>query len=482
MTPELGWWRSRGGRIAVAVSSGALARVLSSLLTLVSLPLAVRYLGPERFGVWATIASTVVFLNLLDLGIASTLTNLIAHSYAVGDREYATRYTTNALALTASAACVAGLVLALAWPRINWIALFNVAASVPRGELAATVAVAAGLMLVGLPASLGSRIFAGYQEVHLSNAVIATGAVANLVGLLTGIALRVSMPMLFLISVGGVTICNLAALVGTLVWRKPWLWPRLPLLDRRVAGELLSSGSGFFLIQIAGAVVFSSDNVVVSHYLGAAQVTPYNVTWRLVGLTAVAQSLVFPALWPAYAEAYARGDYAWMGRAFRWMMRGTLALNLGCVILLVAFGKPAIRWWAGEAAVPSTALLAAMALWALISGCMTAESCLLAAVNRTREQGVLSVVAAAVNLAMSIALVQRIGAVGVIAGTILSYLLVLVVPQSLIVRSVLRSGDAHPARSQFLSTFARVEHRFSGAATEAVNAPLKQCSTRDSTY
>ncbi len=47
---------------------------------------------------------------------------------------------------------------------------------------------------------------------------------------------------------------------------------------------------------------------------------------------------------------------------------------------------------------PSTALLAAMALWAVISGCMTVESCLLAAVNRTREQGVLSIIAAAVNL------------------------------------------------------------------------------------
>ena len=101
-----------------------------------------------------------------------------------------------------------------------------------------------------------------------------------------------------------------------------------------------------------------------------------------------------------------------------------------------------IRWWAGPAAVPSTALLAAMALWAVISGFMTVESCLLAAVNRTREQGVLSIVAAAVNLALSIVLVQRIGSVGVIAGTILSYLLVLVVPQSLIVRSVLRSSSS----------------------------------------
>ena len=57
---------------------GSCSAWLSSLLTLVSLPLAVRYLGAERFGVWATITSTVVFLNLLDLGIASTLTNHIA--------------------------------------------------------------------------------------------------------------------------------------------------------------------------------------------------------------------------------------------------------------------------------------------------------------------------------------------------------------------------------------------------------------------
>ena len=89
-------------------------------------------------------------------------------------------------------------------------------------------------------------------------------------------------------------------------------------------------------------------------------------------------------------------------------------------------------------------LLAAMATWAVISGCMTAESCLLAAVGRTCVQGLLSVIAAAVNLAISIVLVQRIGAVGVITGTILSYLFVLVVPQSLIVRNVLRESQPGP--------------------------------------
>ena len=148
--------RTRERKIAAAMASGAASRVLSSLLTLVSLPLAVRYLGAERFGVWATITSTVVFLNLLDLGIASTLTNHIARAYAAGDRDYAARYTANALAVTVSVACAAGLALIAAWPYIDWMALFNVSASVTRREVSGTVAVAAILMLLGLPASLGS--------------------------------------------------------------------------------------------------------------------------------------------------------------------------------------------------------------------------------------------------------------------------------------------------------------------------------------
>ncbi len=397
-----------------------------------------RYLGAERFGVWATITSTVVFLNLLDLGIASTLTNHVAQSYAVGDRKHAARYVTNALALTTVAALGVGAFLAVAWPHLDFAGLFNVSFLVPRVEVNGTVAAAVALVLLGLPASLSNRILAGFQEVHVSNLVMALGTAANLAGLLAGIALRASMPMLFVLATGWITFGNLVLLAVVFLWRKRWLCPRRSLLAWAAARDLLSSGSGFLLIQIAGAVVFSSDNVVLSHFLGPAQVTPYNVTWRLVGLTAAMQGLLFPALWPAYAEAYARDDFAWMRRAFRLTLRATLALNLAVAAVLLSCGQTLVRWWAGAAAVPSFALLAMMSLWAVISGAMTVESCLLAAVNRTREQGVLSMVAAAVNLVLSIVLVQRVGAVGVIVGTVVSYLLVLVVPQSLLVRQVLK--------------------------------------------
>lgn len=427
----------RGRRVAAAVASGAAARVLSATIAMLALPLTVRYLGPERFGVWATATSSVVLLSLLDLGIASTLTNHIARTAASGERATAARYFTNALAGTSVLAFLTGALIAAAWPHLNWVRILNVGPGISSSEVGATVAAGIAIVLLGLPASLVGRVFAGYQEVHRYNLVIAAGALANLGGLVVGLALHVNMPTLFVLANGWTVVANALALLVIVRRDKPWLRPRWAGLDWDIAKELVSAGSGFFLLQIAGAVVFSSDNVVLSHFLGPAQVTPYNVTWRVVGLCAVLQGLVFPALWPAYADAHARGDMAWVRRTFWLTMKTTLALNLLFALLLLAVGRPVIRVWAGAGAVPSYPLLGMMALWAVVSGAMTVESCVLAALNRTRAQGALSVVAAALNLGLSVLLVQRIGAVGVIAGTVLSYIVVLIVPQSLIVRRVL---------------------------------------------
>jgi O-antigen/teichoic acid export membrane protein len=126
---------SRYGRIVKAVSSGAAARLLSAGIMLVSLPLAVRYLGAERYGVWATITTTVVWINLLDLGIANTLTNSISRAYALSDKASASRYFTNALLITGSMAALMGGVFAVVSSRVNWMKLFNVSANVQAAEV-----------------------------------------------------------------------------------------------------------------------------------------------------------------------------------------------------------------------------------------------------------------------------------------------------------------------------------------------------------
>ena len=455
---ELGSGRFR--RIFKAVWSGTAVRVLTSGMTLISLPLAVRYLGAERYGVWATIATTAVWINLLDLGVANTLTNQIARAYALDDKQGAARSFTNALLVALGVSSVGGVIFTLLFPHINWPGIFHVGPAVSATELGRTVAVAVGVMLFGLPCNLGSKLLAGYQELDRSNYAACAGAVASVVGLALGIALHVGMPALYLMSVGCLTFSSLAALL-LVIRRKPWLRPRMCFIEGGRLRELTDSGSSFFLIQLAGVVVFSSDNLIVSHYLGAAEVTPYSVTWRLAAAAGLLQSLLFPALWPAYTEAYAKREYAWIRQTFRLTIRSVVALNLVCAVVLVAGGRSMIRIWAGAAAVPGRNLLVAMAVWTVVSAFMSVESCLLAALNRTREQAALSVLAAAVNVASSVVLVRYIGAVGVITGTVLSYMLVLIIPQSLIVRGVWRelgegAGPVETKKSDLLSYEERI--------------------------
>lgn len=433
----IGSSQRRYNRVVKAVGSGGAARILASLVSLLTLPLAVRYLGAERYGVWATIVTTAVWINLLDCGIANTLTNQISRAYALGDKEMARRYFTNALALTCVVTALAAVLFALLFPRINWVALLNVSTNGKPGEVNQTIAVAAGIMLLALPSNLGGKLLAGYQELDRAAYATGAGALASMVGLVIGIALRVRMPMLYFMSIGCMTFASLILLLLT-IWQRPWLCPRWSALDFHSAKELLDSGSSFFLIQVAAVVVFSSDNIIVSHYLGASEVTPYSVTWRLASLAAMLQSLIFPALWPAYAEAYVRGEYQWIRQAFAGTMKGILALDVFCAFALICFGRTFIRLWAGAAAVPGMHLIFAMALWIIVSGFMSVESCLLAALNRIRGQAVLSICAAAVNVVLSVTLVRHVGALGVIGGTILSYLAVLLVPQSMIVRSLWR--------------------------------------------
>jgi len=383
------------------------------------------------------VTSVAVWINLLDLGIGNSLTNLVSHAYARGERSEAVRAITNALALTSTAALLAGFGFVLMWRRVIWTSVFNASPHF-AGEIRWTVLVAGALMIGGLPINLVGKILAGFQELHTYNKAVLAGTVGSLAGLVVGVSFGLAMPVLFLLSFGSVSaICSIT-LIWLVTWHKPWLMPKRKFLDRQTAVRLLNTGWSFLLIQTAAFVVFSSDNIVVSHYLGAAEMTPYSVTWKFVGTGAILQSLLFPALWPAYAEAYARSDAAWIRRTFTGTVRGVIVLNLAYATALAIFGRTLIRWWAGAAAVPPYPLLIAMACWSIISCVMSLESCLLGALNRTRTQAVLSIVAAALNVLVSITLVTRIGALGVILGTIISYIVVLIGPQTLMVTNALR--------------------------------------------
>jgi O-antigen/teichoic acid export membrane protein len=303
------------------------------------------------------------------------------------------------------------------------------------------------VFLLALPTGLATKVLGGYQELHASNLFSAAGSVLSFLAVIAVVYFHGSLPILIAAFAGSSVAANAACLLWIFLFHKPWMrpWPRRINTDCIV--RIFRTGIQFFAIQLAGLVIFSSDNLVISHYLSPAYVTPYAITWRLVGYIAAVQALIFPALWPAYSEAYAKRDLPWIRSTYsrvRWI--SVAALVAVCSTILFA-GRDIIRLWAGPAAVPSALLIQLMCVWVVIWVFCTNQSCLMGATFRVGKQAISSVLSAVVNLALSILWIKTMGTAGVILATIVSYLIFIVAVQSWEVRRILR-GDFLAAKQQ----------------------------------
>ena len=430
--------KGRLRRILSALGTAVVGKGSVLLLNAVSVPITVRYLGAEQYGLWITISTTITMLVVLDIGIANTLTNLISEAYAKDDRDAAAEYFSTAFLAMTLISTALGLAGWVAWPHVNIGYLLNVHDPTLVPMVSKSVVIAFVLFLVGLPAGLASKALGGYQELHIANLFTAGGSILGLLAILGVVLFKGSLVDLVAAYAGATLIASVACFAWLALFKKPWLRPTPMLFRQGHLKRIFHSGGQFFVIQLAGLVVFNSDNLVISHFLSPAEVTPYSVTWRLTTYATALQTLAAPALWPAYSEAWARKQMHWIRRTYRSVHWITVAcMVLACAILL-PFGRAIIRAWAGPAAVPSMALLVIMCVWMVLYAVTVNQACLMGATSRMGKQAISSSLAAAANLALTLWWVRSMGITGVILGTVVSYLAFIVIVQAWEVRSILR--------------------------------------------
>jgi O-antigen/teichoic acid export membrane protein len=411
------------------IFTGLAGRVAAVMVSFISVPLTVRYLGAERYGAWVTISAVMAWIAIADFGLNNSLTNAVSEGYANNRRDLAQDSVAAAFWSLVGISIVLALAFFSVWTRVPWDQVFNVETAQARAEVGPAVAVAFTLFVLNFPFSIVAKIYGAYQEVAVANGWAAAGNVFSLAALIAVIQLKGGLIALVGAISGTVLLVNVISAVWVFGWSKPWLFPTLKRVSWNAIRRLTSLGSMFFVIQMAALVLFQTDNLIIAHYLGSGAVTPYSVAWRLFTYTTLFQLLAIPSFWPAYAEAFSRGDRAWVRRSFRLNFRITVASTAALALPLVLFGRWLIDKWAGKAAVPSSALLVLMGIWSVICSATCSQSCLLGASGRVRGQMVYSGIAAAANIVASIWLVQRIGATGAILGTIIAYTVCILVPQ-----------------------------------------------------
>jgi len=139
----------------MTASTSYIAKGLTILMSFVSVPLTVHYLGAERYGVWLTISSLLLWVALTDFGLAGTaLVNVLSEAVGNDDCEAARHYTASAFWTLVAIALVIGVVSAGVFQIIPWRAVSRVSDATSTHELKVTCALVLGLFVLNLPLSL----------------------------------------------------------------------------------------------------------------------------------------------------------------------------------------------------------------------------------------------------------------------------------------------------------------------------------------
>ena len=401
-------------RIALNTVSNTAAKAASLVAGFLLTPFILGRIGPVDFGLWVLIGSVLSYGSLLDLGISGALIKYVAQ-YATEDR----REDLGALVATALRLYTALGALAL-------IASLAMAPVIPYlfalpGETRAT-AVRLGVVMgiglaVSIPAVIPTAILRGLQRYDLGSLVASLGTILFVVAAV--LVLSLGGGVVGLASVSVLTTILVQILALWLIHRTtPWLrvsWRG----GQRSLVRMLGTFSIWLLIEdVMARVRTRSDEIVIGAFLPLSAITPYAIARRVADMPLIVTDQFMKVLMPVASQLHAERDQTHLRALFVTSSRITMAVvvSLGVVVILLA--RPLLVLWIGAEYADAALLVAVLGLASVLDAGIWPAGAVLQGIGRYRAFAILSIVAAAGNLGLSLWLVHPLGVLGVAIGTL----------------------------------------------------------------
>lgn len=378
-------------------------RGISMAISLVLIPLTLGYLSNAQYGMWVTLNSIMGWVMWLDVGLGNGLRNRFAVALAHDDRALARSYVSTTYLFVGGASIVLFLLYLAVHPFLSWTAILNT----PPGmelELSRLALVVLLFFCIRLVVSLIGTVLLADQQPAL-NALLEV--LVNALSLCATLLLTWFLPgSLFWLGTSLAAAMVLVPLVANLVlFRGKYrdLAPAFSTVNTSHARELMSIGIQFFVLQIAGLVLFTSSNLVITQLFGPAEVTKYNIAFKYFGVPSMAFMILLTPFWSAYTEAFARGDHAWVERSFRQLKRLLVLFTVGVAIMLVFADRAYDIWLHSHVDIPFS-LSAAMAGYVVIVAWSSIFSYFINGTGKIRLQLYVAVVISVIMIPLALLL------------------------------------------------------------------------------
>ena len=344
-TAEITDHRNRSIRLAVITSFVSKAGTI--LLQLLSIPLAVRVLGREEFGLYTTVNLTLATISLLQVGVGPALTHGLTRARADADETKQRELGSTAFFLMVGISLLAGIALAGVLLAVPFPVLFGSDFAGKESALRPALWVGLGLFLMLFVLNLTERIREGHLEIASNNLWGATGNVTAALGVAVGVWFVPEVWFLVVAVHGAMVLAKLCNTVT--LWKKhPLMIPSVKSFRPATARHLLSDGIAFSTCcLVTGIIEFNFCGWLVGRAGGPSAVALYGVFITLTIMQLGFVVMLSTPTWPAVAEALARGDLKWAQTAAKRLYLYGAGFALCSALGLTLLGPLLLPIWLG---------------------------------------------------------------------------------------------------------------------------------------
>ncbi|MCM1163359.1 MAG: oligosaccharide flippase family protein [Muribaculaceae bacterium] len=334
---------TRSRNVVKNILASSVFRGGAALISFIVVPITLDYLNDYEYGVWLTISTTVSWIFLLDIGLGNGLRNKLAEAMAHEDTESGRIYVSTTFFVLAVIIGTFFLLYLAASRWIDWYSMLNVEPA-RVSSLGSTMLIVVGFTCLTFIVRLVGTVYTALQQPAMNDIIYFIGSLISLV--LIWIITRTTASSLQLVALIFTAVPALVyvAMYPVVFSRYRFLRPSIKYIRLRLFGQLASLSARFFVIQITTVVIFLSSNIIISHLLGPAEVTPYNLAYKYFSVLLLVSNIVLTPVWSAVTEAYTKNDLSWMNSTLRRLL-GMWGLLCAIAVAMTLLSAPVYRIW-----------------------------------------------------------------------------------------------------------------------------------------
>lgn len=389
------------------IKGSFLYKILGMVLSFITLPIVIGYLGPSKFGVWSTMLTLISWITLFDFGIGNGLKNKITENVSNKNNKDLNEYISTAYILFFFIAFVFFIFIFIISFNLDWNKVFNIEGDILSNRDIRIVFICFSFfILLEFWLGLVKQICQGLQKTSLT---VLSKFLANLLIFFAVLSIsKISKSsLLYIVLIYGVSL-NVANIpLYTLILRNKNLKPKIRFYYKK-AKPLLTIGGKFFIIQLAGIVIFMSDKMVITQLIGPQEVTNYQVVYKLYSLIIVLHSLILAPLWPAFSDAFTIKDNNWIKKQIFYQIKFFLLIVVALFILAI-IGKWIIKIWIGQYVNIPNDLFLFFSLFIGVCVWNNIFACFLNSINILNIQLITAIIGGVINIPLSIFFIKYLG-------------------------------------------------------------------------